>query len=34
MENVFINRPHPDFKTLYWSVDKEKIKKILKRVNF
>ena len=34
MENVFINRLHPDFKTLYWSVDKEKIKKILKRVNF
>lgn len=34
MENVFINSPHPDFKTLYWSTDKEKIKKILRRVNF
>lgn len=34
MENVFINGPHPDFKMLYWSVDKEKIKNILKRVNF
>ena len=34
MENVFINRLHPDFKILYWSVDKEKIKNILKRVNF
>lgn len=34
MESVFINRPHPDFKTLFWSTDKEKIKKILRRVNF
>lgn len=36
MENVFdyINLPHPDFKTLYWGVDKEKINNILKRVNF
>ena len=34
MENVFINRPHPDFKTLFWSTDKEKIKKILRRINF
>ena len=34
MENVFINRPHPDFKTLYWSEDKEKIKKILRHINF
>lgn len=34
MENVFINMPHPDFKTLYWSTDKEKINKILRRVNF
>ena len=34
MESVFINSLHPDFKILYWSVDKEKINKILKRVNF
>lgn len=35
MENIFyINRPHPDFKMLYWSVDKPKIMKILQRVNF
>lgn len=26
MENIFeyINYPHPDFKTLYWSTDKKK----------
>lgn len=36
MENIFeyINYPHPNFKTLYWCVDKDKIKAILKRVNF
>ena len=31
MENVFevINLPHPDFKRLYWSTDKDKINKII-----
>ena len=30
---VILNREHPDFKRLYWSIDKEKIKHILSRVN-
>ena len=30
---VILNREHPDFKRLYWSTDKEKIKHILSRVN-
>lgn len=36
MENIFeyINYPHPDFKTLHWSTDKEKINEIIKRINF
>ena len=36
MENVFeiINLPHPDFKRLYWSTDKDKINEIIKRINF
>ena len=30
---VILNEEHPDFKRLYWSTDKEKIKHILSRVN-
>lgn len=30
---VILNTEHPDFKRLYWSIDKEKIKHILSRVN-
>ena len=36
MENVFeiLNLPHPDFKRLYQSTDKDKINEIIKRINF
>lgn len=30
---VILNDEHPDFKRLYWSTDKEKIKHILSRVD-
>ena len=30
---VILNDEHPDFKRLYWNTDKDKIKKILSRIN-
>lgn len=30
---VILNNEHPNFKRLYWNTDKDKIKKILSRVN-
>jgi hypothetical protein len=30
---VILNDEHPDFKRLYWSMDKDRIKEILSRVN-
>lgn len=30
---VILNHEHPNFKRLYWNTDKDKIEKILSRVN-
>jgi hypothetical protein len=30
---VILNNEHPNFKRLYWNTDKDKIKKILSKVN-
>lgn len=32
-EIVILNDEHPDFKRLYWSTDKDRIKEILSKVN-